>query len=290
MKVNETGRIPDSTMIQSVSLRVGDLKSALSFYCDVLGLKEIKTEGSEVRLSAGGGEPAQVILLHDRHARARNPASPGLFHTAFLLPTRKDLAFSLNVLTETRWPVDGFADHGVSEAIYLTDPEGNGIELYADRPKSLWPEKNGEIAMVTQPLDVWGLLNELSEGQNAVRGLDPSTIIGHIHLQVSDLPMAERFYHHLLGFTVTQRSYPGALFVSAGGYHHHLGLNVWNSRNNLPEKDVLGLSSFEIRVPDAGAIEAIRTRMDSKIVMSRTDDGKRIILRDFDDIAVSIVA
>ncbi len=146
--------------------------------------------------------------------------------------------------------MQGGADHGVSEALYLADPDGNGLELYRDRPRSEWRWSDGQVAMVTDPLDAAGLLGTISPAEGWP-GLDPRTVIGHVHLHVSDLARAETFYHGLLGLDVTQRSYPGALFLAAGGYHHHLGVNIWAGRGAPPPpEDAVGLIAFAVDVPD----------------------------------------
>src|SRR5512139_3413293 len=148
--------LPASTHIIEVSLRVRNLESVTGFYRDLLGFKELASSPGQKRLSAGGTEPAQIVLLEDRHAPPRQGTAPGLFHTAFLFPSRAALAGVLKHLIDAKTRFHGFADHGVSEAIYLADPEGNGIELYCDRPRSTWPVQSGGIAMVTEPLDVAG--------------------------------------------------------------------------------------------------------------------------------------
>lgn len=280
--------IPASTFISEVSLRVRDLQAVSGFYRDFLGFRELPSKTNEKRLSANGREPANIVLLEDRHAAPRPGSAPGLFHTAFLFPSRRALASVLQRLMDTQTRFHGFADHGVSEAIYLADPEGNGVELYRDRPKSTWPIQNGGIAMVTEPLDIAGLLREVNPNRPTPNDLDPETVIGHLHLQVSSLERAERFYHRILGFDVTQRSYPGALFVSAGGYHHHLGFNVWNSRNGTPSPGTTGLVSIEIQVPDRQGLADIAARMDQNGIRVQAADGGKLLVHDFDNIAVRL--
>src|SRR3990172_6376474 len=278
--------IPASTFICEVSLRVRNLESVAGFYGDSLGFRELPSKSNERRLSANGSEPAQIVLLEDRHAAPRPGSAPGLFHTAFLFPSRQALASVLQHLMDAKTRFQGFADHGVSEAIYLADPEGNGVELYCDRPRSTWHLQNDGIAMVTEALDVAGLLLELEHEK--AHQLDPATVIGHLHLQVSSLQKAERFYHKILGFDVTQRSYPGALFVSAGGYHHHLGLNIWNSRNGVRVPGTAGLISFGIQIPDRKALEAITAQLDQNgSPVHRTADG-HFLVHDSDGIAVQL--
>jgi len=155
-------------------------------------------------------------------------------------------------MLEKRTNVGGFADHGVSEAIYLADPDGNGLEFYADRPPENWPRTDHQIAMVSNPLDVESLLALAAPNRAAKYRIHPETRMGHVHLQVSNLARTEEFYAGELGFDVTQRSYPGALFFAAGGYHHHLGTNTWAGRGaHRPPDNAIGLISFSIVIPTA---------------------------------------
>jgi catechol 2,3-dioxygenase len=175
----------------------------------------------------------------------------GLYHVAIRYPGRQVLAQAFQRLVAHRWPFQGFSDHGVSEALYLADPDGNGLELYVDRAREHWAYRDGQIAMTTEPLDVEGLLAKARTDPATWTGLHPETDIGHVHLHVSDLAEAEAFYHGLLGLDVTQRGYPGALFLSAGGYHHHLGINTWAGVGAPPPPpDAVGLICFSLYVPD----------------------------------------
>jgi catechol 2,3-dioxygenase len=214
-----------------------------------------------VALAAGGG-PALIELYDDPSARGRDPREPGLFHMAILLPGRTQLAMALARLGSAGWPLSGASDHLVSEALYLADPDGNGIELYRDRPREEWPEEDGKLAMATLRLDLENLLGEL-DGTHEIESLAPDgTRIGHVHLQVSDLTEAEEFYAGVLGFDVMVRRYPGALFVSAGGYHHHIGLNTWNSAGaEAGEPGGVGLRSFEVLLPSSDELENVVGRV-----------------------------
>jgi catechol 2,3-dioxygenase len=177
-----------------------------------------------------------------------------------LFSDRYELACTLNRLLQRGWPLQGSADHGVSEAIYLADPEGNGIELYVDRPKAEWPMKNGKLAMVSEPLSLRSILDELNDCSK--QEMDPNTRIGHIHLNVSDLQTTRQFYSTLVGMDVMEDDFPGALFMSAGGYHHHIGANVWNGRNAPPPpSEAAGLLSYTLQVLDDQALQSIRTRL-----------------------------
>jgi catechol 2,3-dioxygenase len=162
-------------------------------------------------------------------------------------------------LARARWPLDGASDHLVSEALYLSDPDGNGIEIYRDRDRSEWRQDDaGQLAMATLRLDLQDLAGELEPGAPVPETLQTGTHMGHVHLQVGDIAQAEAFYHGALGFDVTVRGYPGALFVSAGGYHHHIGLNTWNSAGSgPPARGSVGLRSFEVRLPDRAELDRV---------------------------------
>lgn len=235
-----------------------------------------------------------ILLTERREARPRPRGSTGLFHFAILYPTRRELARILRRLYDYGWPLQGLSDHGVSEAVYLTDPDGITIELYADKPRDRWPVKNNELQMVTDPLDGESLLSELSVETDTLYSMPPETRIGHVHLQVSDLAKAEEFYHEILGFDITQRSYPGALFVSAGGYHHHIGLNIWSSRGQSPPPpDAIGMLRFGIEVPDKETLGTLEQRLKSfELPFTGRQNGgsEKIIANDFDAIEIEIVS
>jgi catechol 2,3-dioxygenase len=193
-----------------------------------------------------------------------------LFHLALLVPTRADLARALRRLAATGWRLSGASDHLVSEALYLSDPEGNGIELYRDRPRDEWPVAGGVLRMDTLPLDLGSLL---SEDDGAHDGMAAGTVLGHVHLQVADLASAEAFWVGALGFDVTVRGYPGALFASVGGYHHHVGMNTWAGVGaQRPPTGARGLVRFELVLPDEAAVESASERLASS--------GASIELRD----------
>lgn len=226
--------LPDSTRPRGIHLRVNDLDEEQRFYEDAIGLRPVLEEDQTVRLETPGGL-AFVHLTQDSKAPSRPAGTEGLFHMAFLVPSREDLASLLAWFDENDVTLTGVADHGVSEALYLEDPEGNGMEVYRDRPEQAWPRQGEEIAMVTQPLDVDSLL----ESANVPRTVPEGTRLGHVHLETTKLGPARRFYQDL-GFRVTQSTFPGATFLSLGGYHHHVGLNRWRARK--PRRgDALGL-------------------------------------------------
>src|SRR5882724_3076537 len=208
------GFLPDQTRISQVHLRTAQLERAVEFYSSVLGLKASIGPGAEAILSAMPKKPGLLVLSEDRNASPRLPRTIGLYHFALRYGTRSDLAQVYRRIVKAGHPVAGASDHGVSEAIYLSDPDGNGVELYTDRPRSQWRWQNGQIAMVTTPLDLDNFLATVPA--NTVTEDTPMQIdLGHIHLHVADLSDAERFFSEFLGLGVTQRSYPGAMFFAA---------------------------------------------------------------------------
>lgn len=210
--------------IGHVVLTVHDLARAADFYQSAIGLSRLSGDGEVIRL--GAGNQMLVELRGDKAARIRSPREAGLFHTAFLMPSRAVLARWLIHSAETQVSLQGASDHLVSEAIYLADPEGNGIEVYADRLRAGWHNADGSLKMATEHLD----LNALSRAADAKwTGAPEDAVVGHVHLQVGAVPLAEEFYAGKLGFEITSH-YPGAAFYGSGGYHHHIATNTWNSR------------------------------------------------------------
>lgn len=255
-------RLPAATQIGHAHLQVTELNRALKFYQDLVGFKTISGNAETVMLSATGKFPAHIILSARAEAKPKPPHTTGLFHVAIRFPNRRELARGFRRLMEHNWPFQGFSDHIVSEALYLADPDGNGVELYTDRPRAQWRWRNGHVEMATDPLDVDNLLHEIESDSTPWNGVHPNADIGHVHLHVSDLTKAEAFYCGVLGFDVTQRSYPGALFVSAGGYHHHLGLNIWAGKGAPPPPpEAVGLRAFSIAIPDSTTLGILKTRI-----------------------------
>jgi catechol 2,3-dioxygenase len=238
--------LPADAHIGQVSLTVRDLDRSLLFYRDVLGFEEARRDGRVSFLGAPGGRV--IIELHERTDTVPKPRrSSGLFHFAILVPSRAALGRSFRRLAEKRWPISGASDHLVSEALYLDDPDGLGIEIYRDRPRESWQKlMSGEIAMATDPLDLQSVHDEPG-AETPWQGLDAGTVMGHVHLHVPHLDTAEAFYCGQIGFDPILRRYPGALFVSAGGYHHHLGLNTWAGVGAPPPpENAAGIRSFTI--------------------------------------------
>ncbi|MFN8174988.1 MAG: VOC family protein [Solirubrobacteraceae bacterium] len=250
--------LPAETSIGAVALTVSDLETVEAFYRETIGLQAGERTEDGVLLGAVPGRPL-VELVSSPGAAPRPPRTTGLFHLALLVPGRAALGGALHRLAAHGARLSGASDHLVSEALYLADPEGNGIEIYRDRPREEWQREGDGIRMATLPLDLEGVLAAAGETPEAI---EPQTVIGHVHLNVADLEASERFYAGMLGFDVTSRGYPGALFVSAGGYHHHVGLNTWNGAGAPPAPaGARGLASFEIRVPENGGAAAIAERL-----------------------------
>jgi catechol 2,3-dioxygenase len=242
-----------------VRLRVADLDSEREFYERAIGLSPIDSGDGVARLGSDG--TPVVELDHRADAPARAPRTTGLFHLAILVPDRAALAAALARAVRAGGRISGASDHLVSEALYLNDPEGNGIEIYRDRPRAEWERYGGEIRMSTLPLDVDGLLAELREDEPD-SAMPDGTRVGHVHLNVADLDAAERFYSGLLGFDVTVRGYPGALFLSTGGYHHHIGVNTWAGPGApAPAAGSRGLEWFELSVDDAPGLAELERRL-----------------------------
>ncbi|MEI2807628.1 VOC family protein [Albidovulum sp.] len=227
--------------IGRVALTVRDIGAVAAFYETVIGLRPLASDGGLRRLGAGGR--VLLELRADPAARPADPRAAGLFHTAFLLPSRADLGAWLRHVAGARVPLQGASDHLVSEAIYLADPEGNGIEVYVDRPRADWPREGGRIRMATEPLDLPALA---SAARTPWAGAPEGTVVGHVHLQVGAVAAAEEFYSGRLGFDLVTH-YPGAAFFSSGGYHHHLATNVWNSRGaGRRSEGAAGLAGVEL--------------------------------------------
>jgi catechol 2,3-dioxygenase len=265
--------IPPETHIGKVRLRVADIDDLTTFYERVIGLSAVERDGDVARLGPEGGEPL-IELVSAPDAPAAPSFSTGLFHLAILVPDRAELARSLRRAAGAGWRLTGASDHLVSEALYLRDPEGNGVEVYRDRPRDQWNRDNGELRMATLPLDLQSILDELGSGDEDANGMPATTTMGHVHLQVANIPAAEDFYNGALGLDVMVRSYPGALFLAAGGYHHHVGLNTWQSEGAPPPPEgALGLDRYELVLPGAGEVDAAAERLGESGDPVRADEG-----------------
>ncbi|WP_299430924.1 VOC family protein [uncultured Meiothermus sp.] len=231
---------PRTLALAGLTLRVQSLERQLAFYRDLLGLEVIHSQGHQTDL-APRGQQFTLTLLHQPSAPLRPQPTLGLYHFALLLPSRPALAAIFRRLVEAGYPhFQGASDHGVSEALYLADPEGNGIELYRDRPRADWPFRGDRLAMVSEPLDLDALLLESPLGAT----LEPQTTLGHLHLHVGNLDEAQTFYQGL-GMALIPRDYPGARFLAADNYHHHLGINLW-ARGRTAPADSTGLLAYRV--------------------------------------------
>lgn len=248
---------PD-TRLGYVHLTVTNLERALTFYRQVLGFKLHRRDGAAAFLGAGGSD---LVALTENTKAQQTRGTTGLYHFAILVASRLEFAQSLRCIAEMDVPTQGFADHGVSESIYLPDPDGNGIEIYRDRPRSEWRDVNGQLQMGADPLDMDGVLAELEGHAAPWRGLDLATVLGHMHLQVANIRAAEAFYIGLLGFDLVLRL-PSASFVSAGGYHHHIGFNAWVGAGAPPPPlDAVGLRYFVIHLPNDDELGKVTDRV-----------------------------
>jgi len=266
-------------MLGPVHLTVADLDRSMEFYGGVLGLRSRAAYGSATgtaTLTADGATP--LVVLHvDPKAQPKPPHTTGLYHYALLVPTRPDLARALLRLMEARYPIEGASDHLVSEALYLSDPDGNGIEIYADRPRDVWPTRQGRLQMATDPLDVQGLLREVS-GNAPWQGLAAGTRVGHVHLHVADLARAEAFYREVLGFELVLHFGRSAAFLSVGGYHHHIGLNTWAGEGAPPPPpDAAGLRFFTLLLEDGEELKRLTARLADAGVPPHAQDGGQLV-------------
>jgi catechol 2,3-dioxygenase len=266
-------RLPDATRVGLVELQVSDLERSLAYYEQVLGLRLIGREGAQAELGPAGSE-RPLLRLHEQPGARRVPTQGriGLYHFAILLPDRASLGCFVAHLAESGARA-GAADHLVSEALYLHDPDGLGIEVYADRPRETWQADGGELRMATLPLDAPSLVE--AAGGERWSGMPAGTTMGHIHLHVGDLQRASGFYHEALGLDTMVWSYTGALFMSAGGYHHHLGLNTWAGPDAVAAgEDEARLLAWQLVLPDASSVaEARRSLASSGFEVREGNDG-----------------
>ena len=279
-------RLPPATHIGAVRLQVADLARSLDYYERVIGLRVVRRDESGAALAPVGGSP--IIELRERPGARPHPrrGQLGLFHFAILVPDRASLGRFLRHLSDVGERV-GMSDHLVSEALYLTDPDGLGIEVYADRPRGEWTYAGRELQMATLALDVQDLV--AAGGSERWSGMPNGTTIGHVHLHVGDLEQAARFYHEALGFDKTTWSYAGALFLSAGGYHHHLGTNTWAAGAAAAGEDDARLVEWELVLPNAESLAAAAASVEaSGGTTERAQDGT-VLARDPWGTAVRLV-
>ena len=242
-------RLPDATRVGAVTLQVSDIEQSTDFYSGFLGFAEIERSADQVVLGVDG---APVVILKSGAKGPLRQRRLGLYHFAILLPDRAALGRVLDHLIRNGVH-PGASDHLVSEALYLSDPDGLGIEIYRDRPRSEWTARQGQLEMATEPLDLESVLHE--GGGQQWTGMPSGTMIGHVHLHVGDIEKARAFYHDALGLDLMVWGYPGAMFLSAGGYHHHLGTNTWAGPNaTAPQSEEPQLLEWQLVLPDPTAV------------------------------------
>ena len=258
--------LPEGLRLGPVHIAVRDLDRSVGFYQDAIGLRQ-RHRGETFAAMGAGGE--DLLVLHEQPGARPAGRHSGLYHFALLHPSREELAGALARLAATRTPIEGASHHGISEAIYLPDPDGNGIELAADRPRDEWPPGwDGR----PNPLDLDGLL-ELVEGEEPQRHVDPGLVVGHVHLHVGDIEQGLAFYRDVLGFEL-MTSMPTAAFVSAGGYHHHLAFNTWRGQGAPPAPaDAVGLREWTVVLPQPGDVAEVRARIEAAGIAGEDRDG-----------------
>lgn len=254
-------RLPDATRLGPVKLQVSDLARSIAYYESVIGLRTIGRDTETAALAVHGGDTV-IVALRERRGSLPVPRRGllGLYHFAILVPDRAVLGRFLRHVTALGVHV-GMSDHLVSEALYLTDPDGLGIEVYADRPRESWKKADRQIAMATDPLDAEDLV--AAGGGVPFAGMPAGTVIGHVHLHVGDIEQAAHFYHEGLGFDKMVWNYPGALFLAAGGYHHHLGTNTWAAGRPSAGDGDARLLEWEVQVPTVEDAHAALTSLES---------------------------
>lgn len=266
-------KIHPSAHIGTVSLTVSDLGRSEEFYVDVLGLTSTRLDADSLTFSTK--EHRRLITVHEVPGATAARRATGLFHLALLFPSRIDLARAVLRLVQKRFRIQGSADHLVSEAVYLADPDGNGIELYRDRPRGEWRFDGAQVRMANDPFDLQALIGELDGVESPWEGAPAGVSVGHLHLKVADIASSVAFYRDVLGLDVMLEWGADAAFLSAGGYHHHLGINTWSGVGNPPPPpDAVGLRHYELFVPDEGELSRLTERLEAAgVVGERTVDG-----------------
>lgn len=270
-------QLPAQTHIGYAHLYTADLSRSLDFYGEKMGFQRLADEDGTAVLSSDGSTPHLKLTEH-RDWLPKPQRSTGLYHVAIRLPSRQALSNVFSRLVAYKYTFGGFSDHLVSEALYLDDPDGNGLELYRDRPREDWTYTGKQVKMSTLPLDVEKLLREAES--TPWTGIDKGTDIGHVHLHIADLKQARAFYVDLLGLDVASDwSAHGALFVSAGGYHHHIGLNIWAGQQRQPS-GTLGLREFTLNIPEQTAFEQLHSRLNEAGVKVEAQPDNSLLIHD----------
>jgi len=275
--LNQTATIHPATDVGTVTLKVADLARSITFYTQLIGFEALQRGDHNAVLGAG---TRPILLLKEVPGASRLARNvTGLYHAAILFPDRHSLAVKIAQIKNINYPF-GYSDHLVSEAFYLDDPDANGLELYRDRPRSEWTWIDGQVQMALDPIDFDSFFAEIKDGDEAMNTpLAPvGTKLGHMHLRVGNIPDAERFYHEVLGFDIVALM-PEALFVSAGGYHHHIGMNTWESKNGkLPIEPSAGLREFSLVLPDQAELDRLTNQIEVAGVAVERNGESAIVL------------
>jgi catechol 2,3-dioxygenase len=272
--------IHPETTVGRLALTVGDLERSLEFYRELIGLHVIEKQHGSAVLGVPGDPFLTLIEQPGADPWPRGGRShPGLYHFAILVPERVDLGRWLAHWLRQNMPLPGQGDHFVSEALYLEDPDGHGIEIYWDRPRSEWEWSNGQVRMGVDPVDIRGLLELAESSSESWAGMPEGTTLGHIHLQVTDIEKTAAFYDSILGLDIVAQM-PSALFISAGGYHHHIGANVWHSRNADPApENTVNLQHFTLHFPnEAARTEAVERLGEAGVTVRQS--GSEVVVQD----------
>jgi catechol 2,3-dioxygenase len=270
-------RLPAATRLGRVRLQIADLDRSIAYYETVIGLRVLERRDGVAKLAPWGSDRIIVELREKKGVRpVGRRGAIGLYHFAILLPDRASLGRFIEHLAAVG-AYAGMSDHSVSEAVYLTDPDGLGIEVYADRPREAWTARDRQLEMTTIPLDVRNVI-AAGAGEDW-KGAPAGTVLGHVHLYVRDIADAERFYHAGVGFDKVVWSYPGALFMSAGGYHHHIGTNIWAATAPLPTDDDARLLEWEVILPTQHDVDAAAAAI-ADAGFDTTREGRDVTVRD----------
>ncbi len=266
--------------VGTVTLKVANLERSLKFYTQLIGLELFKQDGHTAVLGAGN---RPILLLEEVPGSTRLARNvTGLYHAAILFPTRHSLAVKIQQIASINYPL-GAGDHLVSEAFYLDDPDGNGLELYADRPRSTWKWAGTQVQMATDPIDFDSLFAEIKPNDPALNNpaAPAGTKLGHMHLRVGNISKARAFYHDVLGFDIVAHM-PSALFISAGGYHHHIGMNVWESNGGKPTpENSAGLREFSISLPDQAEFDRLMHQIEAAGISVERNGESALVLDPF---------
>jgi catechol 2,3-dioxygenase len=280
--------LPATLRLGTVHLTVSDLDRSVAYYQDTAGLRQHRREDGSAALGTGGED---LLVLHEDPAARAPGRHAGLFHVALLYPTRLELSRTARRIATSRIPISGASDHGVSEALYLRDPDGNGVELYVDRDPSVWPAPAAgtaeKVGMFTRALDVEDLLR-VSDGEEVHRHAGAGLVVGHLHLHVGSIPEAVAYYRDVVGFE-EMTTYPGASFLAAGGYHHHLAVNTWAGEGVGPAPDhVAGLREWTVVLADDAEVDAVGRRLEAAGATVLRLDGQGLLTFDPWGIALRI--